>query len=183
MFDHRDPDEFKKFLIACFIAFLLAVAFAFHGCTPKASSPIPQLVNLHQVDATLFRSGQPTEEDYKHLKWLGIKTVLKLNSEQSAEEKRWAAENGIDIIEDPISGLWKPNKKTEAQIQQVLADPKYRPLLFHCLKGSDRTGLAAALYRVHEQHVSPEDAIKEWYALGHSFLLFTMDEFFKEHVK
>ena len=53
--------------------------------------------------------------------------------------------------------------------------PKTKGQVFiHCQHGKDRTGLLAALYRVKYQGWTPEQAHKEWAALGHSGMLDTL---------
>lgn len=174
----KDTTEALK-LIA-FVALLVAVAFASSGCATASTSGLP---NMHQVDADLFRSAQPTKDGYEQMKRSGIRTVLKLNTDNLEEERAWAKAAGITLLENPLPGLWRPTEQSENGVQRALIDQHLRPLLFHCEKGADRTGMAAALYRVHVQHWNPDDAHSEWLKYGHSQLLFTMDAYFQEHAK
>lgn len=140
------------------------------------------LQNFHEVEqGRIYRSAQPDEEGYKLLQKQGIRTVVKLNTERSDEEDLWALHAGIQLISIPLSGIEAPDDYSEDRIQRELSNQIDWPILIHCEWGKDRTGLAIALYRVHEQLWDPEAAHKEWLELGHSPLLFGMDRYFEQH--
>lgn len=107
--------------------------------------------NFHEViPGELYRSAQPTGADvqtYAHT--YGIKTILNLRDEKRTgwytEEAEAAARNGITLIDFPISSS-KDLPIPEAQrLAKLMADAP-KPLLIHCEHGSNRTGLASAIY-------------------------------------
>jgi protein tyrosine/serine phosphatase len=158
---------------------LLFVAFLFLvSCSqPKG------LQNLHElVPGQLFRGAQPDAEGYKQLKLRGIRSVVKLNSEHLEEETENAKLNGIHLYYIPLSGIFAPSDREELLVQSTLRAKVLWPLYFHCQWGKDRTGLAAALYRVQVQNWTEEKAHNEWMEFGHSPLLFSMDWFFSRQV-
>ncbi|MBS7538103.1 tyrosine-protein phosphatase [Ancylobacter lacus] len=108
--------------------------------------------NVHAViEGELYRSatlspGRLTDVIATH----GIRTIVNLRgaAESQAwyrEESRIAAAAGIRLIDLP----WSARRElTDAQVATFLAEMKDapRPVLIHCRSGSDRTGLASALY-------------------------------------
>lgn len=154
----------------------ILLVFALAAC----SAPKGDLPRLHVVaSGKVYRSAQPTEAGYRQLAALGIRSVVKLNTDELADERAWAAETGIRLIEIPLPGLTAPPEASEDRVQAAIRDPANQPVVFHCEQGQDRTGLAAAIYRVEVQHWSAVDAHAEWKDLGHSPLLFGMDQFFE----
>lgn len=142
------------------------------------------LDNFHVVeDGKIYRSAQPDAAGYDRIKAAGIRTVIKLNTENAKEERSLANSMGISLYEMPLSGLFAPDSTAESQVQELLTRQDLYPILIHCEHGSDRTGLAVALYRVYRDGWSPGDAHREWMQFGHSSLLIGMDDFFEDHSK
>jgi protein tyrosine/serine phosphatase len=51
----------------------------------------------------------------------------------------------------------------------VVGDPARQPVFVHCLRGSDRTGMAVAVYRMSAEGWSREEAIDEMVRGGFGF--------------
>lgn len=161
-------------------AFLIFSAIFLNSC----AAPSGDLPRFHEVDpGKVDRLAQPTEAGYRELAKAGIRTVVKLNTDRLEEERAWAVADGIRLIEKPLPGLGAPEQLEEDAIQALLVDQSLWPIAFHCLQGEDRTGLVAALYRVHVQGWTPAAAHAEWVQMGHTSL-FTkgMDVYFWAHV-
>ncbi len=153
------------------------ISLILSGC----AAPTGDIPRFHEVDpGKVYRSAQPTEAGYAEMAKRGIKTVVKLNHDQSAEEARWARRSGIMLIEEDLPGLTAPSDAAENFVQALIRDPANQPVLFHCEQGEDRTGETAAIYRVEVQGWKPVDAHKEWRVLGHSPFLIEMDEYFEK---
>ena len=73
---------------------------AFCGCASIA--PAPGIPNLSQVALGVWRGGQPTAAGWEHLKSLGVKWDVKLNTEHEASDNE-AKLHGIEVIYLPIS--------------------------------------------------------------------------------
>lgn len=113
---------------------------------------IQQLIgNLHTVvPGQLYRSAQVDAEDLADIKaTYGIKTVINLRGASNhpwyqaeiAESTRLGL-NHIDF------GLSAGRELTQPQVEQLIAIMREapKPILVHCQGGSDRSGIAAALY-------------------------------------
>lgn len=80
----------------------------------------------------------------------GIKTVLNLRA-GSMKDKRYREEIeicqklGVEHIDDTFSARSLPPPDVAAKLLDIFDHAKY-PILVHCQAGSDRTGLASALY-------------------------------------
>lgn len=138
--------------------------------------PFDGLRNLRAVeDGRLYRSGQPRPEELRKLiSDLKLRTVIALRgSRVSNDPDGWEAREravceslGVRFVALPCN---HKNPPTEAQIShfiEVVKDPDNLPALVHCRIGQQRTGLFCALYRVHVQGVSPDEALAEMDDLG-----------------
>jgi tyrosine-protein phosphatase SIW14 len=144
---------------------LLLAALGLCGCaTHQISHGIP---NLAQVEAGVWRGGQPDFEGWQYLKSLGIKRDLKLNTIREASDAL-AISNGMEIIYLPINleqmTIGKPDPdKLNAAIAAIKPDGTY----IHCERGQDRTGLIVGAYRVKIEQWTKENAYQEM--LTHGF--------------
>lgn len=143
------------------------------------------LPNLAQVNANIYRGGQPTLKGLKLLQSKGIRTIIDLNdNEPELKQEILDTTNlGLSLISIPESGLLAPHASDISRIEADLNDSSLYPIYIHCEHGKDRTGLAVALYRVQTEGWAPKKAHDEMMALGHSKLLFLMDDYFWDHVK
>jgi protein tyrosine/serine phosphatase len=128
----------------------------------------PELPNFHQVDANLFRGGQPAEGGVSRLKALGIRAIVNLRYEPDLvkAEQAEATASGIAYYNIPMRGL---NRPTDAQVTRILGlidDPANRPVFVHCKAGSDRTGAIVACYRIARAEWTAERAIREAFDYG-----------------
>ena len=129
-------------------------------------SPSPALLpagkssfkNLHQVNAVLFRSDQPSKKGMKELDSLGIRTVINLRNRVNDECE--AKGTRINLIHYPINA-WKMNQHDLVRVLQLI-DTCQKPVLIHCLHGSDRTGAVVAGYRIVFENWTTETAVSEF---------------------
>lgn len=138
----------------------------------SASQGLP---NLSRVNATLYRSSQPTIDGFAFLSrqpilWkddLPIKTVISLR-----------AFNDDDALLPTTSPLrleqirfkaWHPENEDVVKFLRVVTTPSLQPVLVHCQHGSDRTGIMIAIYRVAVDGWSKEQAKHEMTGGGFGF--------------
>lgn len=116
------------------------------------------LQNLHKVDDNLYRSEQPQTKDFIELEKLGIKTVINLRNRFSNQHE--LKKSTIKEVEIPINS-WKINYMHLVGALKLI-EASAKPVLVHCLHGSDRTGCVVACYRMVFCNWTKEDAIKEF---------------------
>jgi len=112
--------------------------------------------NLFKVNNMLYRSGQPTKEGMKSLKKMGIKTVVNLCPNSSDKDE--VSSTGLHI-EQVKMNPWNIEDEDIIAVLRILGDKRNAPFLIHCLKGSDRTGIICAMYRIIYEGWSKEDAL------------------------
>lgn len=147
----------------------LGIVLSLSSCVlaprPKVTGDLPHFL---QVDETLYRGGQPTEEGFQRLATLGIKTVVsfRLHDEGDLSEREISERLGMRWVNIPFHSSQTPS---EAQIQQffdVVLDPANQPLFVHCYEGKNRTGMLLALYRIVHDGWEGEEALEEALRLG-----------------
>jgi tyrosine-protein phosphatase SIW14 len=135
------------------------------ACVAAEASGIPRFAI---IEAGLARGGQPSNEGLRYLKEQGYRTVISFR--EGSPERREAERMGFHYVEIPIrSGPFSATPPTDDQVQQflsVVSDSSARPVFIHCLRGRDRTGAMAAVYRIHSCHWSADEAVEEMKALG-----------------
>jgi protein tyrosine/serine phosphatase len=145
-----------------------------HDANPTAITD-EDVCNFHQVDSQMYRGGRPRASAYPKLEALGIRTIINLEEEESAQRERDALlrlnenlkpEDRIDFVSFPISQT--QIDKTGISNDEVkelfqLIEKARKPVLIHCYYGRDRTGAVMALYRMLYSQMSYEDALEEAY--------------------
>ncbi len=126
------------------------------------------LENFARVSPTLYRGAQPTEEGFRQLKAMGVKTVIDFRSYHSTKTQVEAA--GMKALEIPLKadlGSTPPNEEELKTFFKAVLDPACQPVYIHCAFGKDRTGTMAAVYRLEVDGWSPEEAMQEMEAFGY----------------
>jgi len=131
----------------------------------KITLPDSELTNLYKIDSGVYRSEQPSKDDFKALEKYGIGEILNLRNRHSDDDE--AAGTTVKLYRVKT----KAHSINEKQLIEALRIIKNRktPIVIHCHHGSDRTGAVCALYRVVFQNVSKEDAIHEMTKGGFGF--------------
>lgn len=115
------------------------------------------------VEGVVYRSNQPTPKrlaDY-HATY-GIKTVVNLRGEAPGEqwyvsEKQATDALGMTLIDMPLSSTRELSDQELRQVVEILRTAE-KPILIHCRSGSNRTGLAAAIYLAAIDRVGTDTA-------------------------
>lgn len=168
------------------LAALAVLAVALPGCgsdgeeKPKATLTttqkafakrmpgVPGVENFACVCPTLYRGAQPTEEGFKQLKALGVKTIIDFRSYHSTKKQVEAA--GMKAVEIPLKadlGSVPPTDEELKEFFKVVLDPANQPVYIHCAFGKDRTGTMAACYRMEVDGWTPDEAMEEMQAFGY----------------
>jgi len=150
-------------------------------------SPSKDLPNLSKVATGIYRGGQPTEAGITMLKSLGITTIINLrdNDDRAKTEEKLATAAGIKFINIPLSNFFSPHdEKIEAILRQMTA-AENQPVFVHCKRGSDRTGVAVAVYRMSQEGWTAEQANAEAKKMGFGWWQIWMkdyiDDYYRDH--
>jgi protein tyrosine/serine phosphatase len=108
--------------------------------------------NFHEVEkGMVYRSSWLGSEKLEQaVNRLGVKAVLNLCGEQPGTpwyegEVEVARRRGVSFVNLGMSANTELEAKQVARLVEILRDAP-KPLLIHCRAGSDRTGLACAIY-------------------------------------
>ena len=129
---------------------------------------VPGVENFARVCPALYRGAQPTEEGFRQLKAMGVKTVVDFRSYHSTKKQVEAA--GMKAVEIPLKadlGSVPPSDDELKEFFKVIMDPANQPVYIHCAFGKDRTGTMAACYRMEVDGWTPEEAMQEMEAFGY----------------
>lgn len=120
--------------------------------------------NLSEVSPGVWRSNQPSPRHVRRLKKLGIRTIINLrginNRSPYLFEKEACDAAGIDLVSCSLSARTLVDRKNLLQLLDLFETIE-RPFSMHCKSGADRAGLAAALYILHIDQGTVEQAQKQ----------------------
>lgn len=157
---------------------IMVLVLLFYACGVKAAIP-----NFAYVGNDIYRSGLLDETNIDELLPYGFKSILSLKTNQIevAVERKWALEHKVNFVNIPIQ-MWLYTESTKDQFREAnfrtVMLPK--PLLIHCTRGSERTGITVAMYRIIFQHWPVEKAIAEMDYYGFSPLFWYWKSFLEE---
>ncbi len=129
---------------------------------------VPGLDNFARVNPGLYRGAQPTEEGFRQLKAMGVRTVIDFRSHHSTKAQVESA--GMTAVEIPLKADLSsvpPDDEALRKFFEVVLDPARQPVYIHCAFGKDRTGTMAAIYRLEVDHWTAEEALQEMEAFGY----------------
>src|SRR5262245_39353239 len=127
-------------------------------------APEAPIVRFEQVDAALFRGGQPDAAGFEYLKRLGIRTIVNLR--RNDEERALVEAMGFRYVSlstglTPfgLGGTISPD--VVRRFFEIVDDPASGPVFLHCRRGADRTGTLIAMHRILRQGWTPTAAYDE----------------------
>ncbi|MBL4890133.1 MAG: dual specificity protein phosphatase family protein [Candidatus Lindowbacteria bacterium] len=114
--------------------------------------------NLHKVNDSLYRGAQPTEEGFRQLKKMGIKTIVNLRGFHSDKDEI----GDVDLqLEEIKIDTWKLDEDQVIRFIDIVSDTSNHPVFVHCLHDAYRTGTMNAMYRIVIEGWSKDEAIRE----------------------
>jgi len=128
------------------------------------------LPNLRIVrHGVLWRSGQPSALGLRVAYWAGVKTIICLrdgNDPVTRAEEQFAKGHGMTFVQNQLRYTGQDLNETVHRFLDVVRDPRAQPVLVHCSRGKERTGVCTAVFRMEFDGWTSEEALREMYALG-----------------
>jgi protein tyrosine/serine phosphatase len=152
------------------------VGFAAEKSTPAAATasktPTIGIHNFGRINDTYYRGSQPDGRDYTDLAALGVKTVIDLQANGLATERRLVESAGMKFFRIPMTTRKAPTTDDLSTFLQLVNDPVNQPVYVHCAGGRHRTGVMTAVYRMTHDGWNSDQAFKEMkqYDFGADFL-------------
>lgn len=154
-----------RFLHALCLSFMALFAFNQAQAEPgqvirpsEWAQPMETPYTLFQMSPTLYRSAALDQGALALLDALKVRTVITFLPESDAS---WLSSPGITQVQLPYKTNHVDDSQVLSALRAIETGQSRGPVLMHCKRGSERTGLMAAMYRVVVQGWSKEDALRE----------------------
>jgi protein tyrosine phosphatase (PTP) superfamily phosphohydrolase (DUF442 family) len=121
----------------------------------------------------VYRSAQPTTQLGRLIQDHRLASVLNLRGGSMGDAFYWnevhlTAALGVEFYDFPMSATRRPSRRELLGLSDLFTRCRY-PLLIHCRSGSDRTGLASALYLMLQCGAGPDEALQA-FTLAHGHI-------------
>jgi tyrosine-protein phosphatase SIW14 len=136
-----------------------------------AKSQNENLPNFQKVNDHVYRGAQPTDDGFRELAQLGIKTVIDLRQigeHSQADEQKVVSDLGMRYVSIPMAGMSTPKDDQVTAALALLSDTAGGPVFVHCKRGADRTGMVVAVYRISQDGWENKKALSEAKSYGMS---------------
>lgn len=141
------PSGFVRRLVGVLATVFAITTFAVAQETPQRAAYV-KIKNFGRMDERFFRGSQPkTEEDYKALAALGIKTIIDLTDDPKEYEKPLVESLGMKYVHIPMIAKKYPTTEATETFLKTVNDPDTGKFYVHCAGGRHRTGAMGAVYR------------------------------------
>jgi protein tyrosine/serine phosphatase len=129
---------------------------------------LPGLPRFGTVDNQLYRGGQPQPAGFAELKKMGIGIVVNFRheGEEIARERALVEQQGLRYVSIPWRGKQDPRTEQVVEFLELLRANPDAKVFVHCERGSERTGVMVACYRMSRNHWTPDQALNEMEAFG-----------------
>ena len=156
----------------------LSAALVFAVCA-RAELHVTGVPNFQTVNSGVYRGGQPSEEGFRSLAAAGVTTIVDLREDDSRakHEKKFVKSLGMKYINIPMKGMHTPERKQISHALKALNDDKGGPVFIHCKRGSDRTGVVLACYRMEHDGWTNQKALSEAREYGMSWYQFPLSRY------
>ena len=142
-----------------------------------------EIPNFHKVNDYIYRGGEPKQGGFQRLKELGVTTVVNLRDDdaRARAEAEEAKALGLRYFNIPLSNFHRPSDKTVEDVLKILGSPDHQAIFVHCKRGSDRTGLIIAIYRMMHDGWNTERAKAEAKQFGLGFWQIEMKDYINDY--
>jgi tyrosine-protein phosphatase SIW14 len=158
---------------------LMAIALPMAVLAGSQPDGVP---NFQKVDDHVYRGAQPTDQGFKSLAKLGIKTVVDLreSGDRSIAEEKIVRAAGMEYVAVPMNGMEAPSNDKVVKVLALLEDTGTGAVFVHCKRGADRTGAVIACYRMEHDRWKNDQALIEAKSLGMSFFERAIQRYVRE---
>lgn len=125
---------------------------------------LPGLANFAFLSGELCRGAQPSAEGCRELARMGVRTVVNLR--ETGSDRLALRGTGLRYAHIRVNPSHIDEPEAIAFLK-LFDDTANLPAFVHCQKGSDRTGIVCALYRVVRQGWPADEAVKELPRFGY----------------
>ncbi|HNV86519.1 MAG TPA: tyrosine-protein phosphatase [Candidatus Omnitrophota bacterium] len=151
------------FFYAVFAFLLTVFSEKISAAPPEDGIMRKEIKVFSEIDPSLFRGEQPTEEGLRLLKKYGIRTLINFRHETKSIE--WEREKARELGFKYVSLPWRIQARPDSNVMQNFLETVRRkedaPFFMHCRRGSERTGVAEAVYRYYVQKLPAEEAYQK----------------------
>lgn len=152
---------FVRLLVGTLVSAIAVASIVVAQSTPQRAALV-KIKNFGQMDERFFRGAQPkTEEDYKALASLGIKTIIDLTDDPKEYEKPLAEAAGMKYVHIPMIAKKYPTSEATEMFLKTVNDPETGRFYVHCAGGRHRTGAMGAVYRYEFYNWNFDQVYKE----------------------
>jgi tyrosine-protein phosphatase SIW14 len=146
----------------------LAVVWAPAAAQEAKPAQHPGLPRFGTVTNHLYRGGQPDTRGFAQLKGLGIDLVVNLRNEadEIARERALVEAQGLRYASIPWRGKENPKPDQVAEFLALLRANADKKVFVHCERGSERTGVMIACYRMSTERWTVDRALSEMDSFG-----------------
>ena len=138
-----------------------------------AAASATRIDNFGRINDHYFRGALPDAQDLADLAKMGVKTTIDLTGgDGDSNEQRLAEAAGMKFFKIAMDTRVVPTAAQIATFLSIVNDPANQPVYVHCVGGKHRTGVMTAIYRMTQEHWTPDRAFKEMktYKFGSAFL-------------
>lgn len=146
------------------IAGTLAFAAAAGLWTWHETTRLPKRFGVVEA-GRLYRSGEVSPAQLEEVaREKGVRTVISLldpAAPESVAEREAAERLGLTWLNIPLRGDGSSTPEARNRIREILLRADTGPMLVHCAAGSNRTGLACGMWRIHRDGWTVEQVLDE----------------------
>ena len=165
----------KTFTNLFLAAAVVCAGWCLAGCvTRPVVNGIP---NFSEVEAGIYRGGQPNDQGWQYLRSLGVTNVVKLNRGAADSPTPGMTVHFIPLPPATICEMFQQPRSNDVwrAVQAMNQGGTY----VHCQHGRDRTGLVVGCYRLWIDGWSEPAAAREMGAQGYRWYIPGLTTFWK----
>ncbi|OGW80535.1 MAG: hypothetical protein A3G33_09455 [Omnitrophica bacterium RIFCSPLOWO2_12_FULL_44_17] len=142
--------------------------FAFSRAQKAIEEVKKAVPRFAEVVPGIYRCGLLQEDVAPYLKEMGVKTVLSFHDDRTIakDEESFLKDSGINMVWLPLQGFDRPSDDLTEKALKLMSTSELQPVLVHCKRGAERTGLIVGLYRIKYQKWTAEQARQEMKTFG-----------------